>query len=106
MVSRSANSASGHKSTIGTHMLRSHACQPPVGHRRAGASATGAGLGARLRSADYDREGRKGLVALLVPTEDPQRAQRVPPAGLSIAVLEREGDRGVGLFHKPHALQL
>src|SRR5256885_5687641 len=51
------------------------------------------GPGARLRSADYGRGGGQALVALLVPTEDPQRAQRVPPAGPSIAVLQGELDR-------------
>src|SRR2546427_7241754 len=66
-----------------------------------------AGLGARLRSADYDRVGRQALVALLVPTEDPQRAQGVPPAGPTIAVLEREVDRaGMGVLQKPRPVGL
>src|ERR1700731_50811 len=43
----------------------------------------------------------------LIPTEDPQCAQRVPPAGSTIAVLEREVDRaGMGVLQKPRAVRL
>src|SRR2546425_8310663 len=48
-----------------------------------------------------------GRASLLVPTEDPQRAQRVPPAGPAIAVLEREMDRaGMRVLQKPRAVSL
>src|SRR6202035_2957762 len=43
----------------------------------------------------------------LVPAEDPHCAQRVPPAGPTIAVLEREVDRTrVGVLEKPRAISL
>src|ERR1700736_3061210 len=44
---------------------------------------------------------------LLVPTEDPQCTQRVPPAGPTIAILEREVDRArMGVLEKPRAIGL
>src|SRR6202035_4728625 len=51
--------------------------------------------------------GSSGAESLLVPTEDPQRAQRVPPARPTIAILEREVDRArVGVLQKPPAIGL
>ena len=45
--------------------------------------------------------------SLLVPTEHPQRPQRVPFARTTIAVLEREVDRsGMGVFEQPGPIRL
>jgi hypothetical protein len=47
------------------------------------------------------------LASSLVPPKHPERAQRVPPAGQSIAGLEREVDRaGMCVLQKPRAIGL
>src|SRR6266542_5935656 len=56
------------------------------------------------RGAKPDRGSGSGL---LVPAEDTQRPQRVPPAGPTVAILERKVDlAGMGVLQQPGAIGL
>src|SRR5215510_6553705 len=60
-----------------------------------------------MLSWEVSRQSGTAARGLLVPVEDTQRPQRVPPAGPIIAVLERKVDLpGMGVLQQPRAIGL